>query len=153
MNTSPFHTLAQVGADGRTLLLPGAHEVQGGPSQEGRPPQEPGQQGCDRYKYFGSPNKIQNQIRLVLLVLTDTKIQYHYGKMANFVFPNQIQDQIGFVLLVRSDTRDNMSQTCRSVSTTGGSPSSSGSMTCRVAGGTPKAGCARDLSREGSWLT
>ena len=43
MNISPFHTLAQVGADGRTLLLPGAHEVQGGPSQEGRPPQEQGQ--------------------------------------------------------------------------------------------------------------
>ena len=23
-------------------------------------------QGCDRYKYFGSPNQIRNQIRLVL---------------------------------------------------------------------------------------
>ena len=34
-------------------------------------------QGCDRYKYFGSPNQIQNQIRLVLLILTDTKIRYH----------------------------------------------------------------------------
>ena len=31
-------------------------------------------QGCDRYKDFGSPNQIQNQIGLVLLVLTDTKI-------------------------------------------------------------------------------
>ena len=47
-------------------------------------------QGCDRCKYFGSPNKIQNQIRLVLLVLTYTKIRYHYGKMANFVSPNQL---------------------------------------------------------------
>ena len=34
-------------------------------------------QGCDRDKYFGSPNQIQNQIRLVLLVLPDTKIGYH----------------------------------------------------------------------------
>ena len=34
-------------------------------------------QGCDRYKYFGSTNQIQNQTRLVPLVLTDTKIQYH----------------------------------------------------------------------------
>ena len=34
-------------------------------------------QGCYRYKYFGSPNQIQNQVRLVLLVLTDTKIWYH----------------------------------------------------------------------------
>ena len=30
-------------------------------------------QGCDRYKYFGSPNQIQNQIRLVLLVLVRYK--------------------------------------------------------------------------------
>ena len=29
----------------------------------------------DTYKYFGSPNQIQNQIRLVLLVLTDSKIR------------------------------------------------------------------------------
>ena len=69
-------------------------------------------QGCDRYKYFGSLNQIQNQMRLVLLVLTDTKIQYHYGKMANFVSPNQIQIQIGLVLLVRPDTRDDTSQPC-----------------------------------------
>ena len=34
-------------------------------------------QGCDRYKYLGSPNQIQNQIRLILLVQTDTKIPYH----------------------------------------------------------------------------
>ena len=58
-------------------------------------------QGWDRYKYFGSLNHIENQIRLVLLVLSDTKIRYHYGKMANFVSPNQIQIQIGLVLLVR----------------------------------------------------
>ena len=67
-------------------------------------------QGCDRYKYFASLNPIQNQIRLVLFVLTDTKIQYHYRKMVNFVSPNQIQIQIGLVLLVRPDTRDTMSQ-------------------------------------------
>ena len=42
-------------------------------------------QGYYRYKYFGYPNQIQDQIRLVLFVLTDTKIRYHYGKMANFV--------------------------------------------------------------------
>ena len=35
------------------------------------------QQVCDRCKYFGSPNQIQIQIRLVLLVLSDTKIHYH----------------------------------------------------------------------------
>ena len=29
-------------------------------------------QGCNRYKYFGSPNQIQNQIGLVLLVWPDT---------------------------------------------------------------------------------
>ena len=46
-------------------------------------------QGCDRYKYFRSLNQIQNQIKLVLLVLTDTKIRYHYGKMANCVSPNR----------------------------------------------------------------
>ena len=67
-------------------------------------------QGCDRYKYLGSPNQIQNQIRLVLLVLTDTKIRYHYGKMANFVSPNQVQLQIGLVILVRPDTCDDTSQ-------------------------------------------
>ena len=67
-------------------------------------------QGCDRY--FGSPNQIQIQIRLVLLILTHTKIKYHYGKMGNFVSPNQIQIQIGLVLLVRPDTRDNTSQPC-----------------------------------------
>ena len=67
-------------------------------------------QGCDRYKYFGSLNPIQNQIRLVLLVLTDTKIRYHYGQMTNFVSPNQMQIQIGLVLLVRPDTRDDTSQ-------------------------------------------
>ena len=49
---------------------------------------------------------------LVLLVLTDTKIRYHYGKMANFVSPNQIQIQIGLVLLVRPDTCDDTSQPC-----------------------------------------
>ena len=65
-------------------------------------------QGCDRNKYFGSPNQMQNQIRLVLLVLTDTKIWYHLGEKANFVYPNQIQIQIGLVLLVRP--RDDMSQ-------------------------------------------
>ena len=32
-------------------------------------------QGCDQYKYFGYPNQMQNQIRLVLLVLTDKKIR------------------------------------------------------------------------------
>ena len=57
-------------------------------------------QGCDRYKYYGSPNQIQNQIRLDLLVVIDTKIQYHYGKKANFVSQNQIQIQIGLVLFV-----------------------------------------------------
>ena len=69
-------------------------------------------QCCDRYKYFGSPNQIQDQITLVLLVLTDTKIQYHYGKMTNFVSPNQIQIQIGLVVLVWPDTCDDMSQPC-----------------------------------------
>ena len=69
-------------------------------------------QGYDQIKYYGSPNLIQNQIRLVLLVLTDTMIQYHYGKISNFVFPNQIQIQIGLVLLVRTDTRDDRSQPC-----------------------------------------
>ena len=69
-------------------------------------------QGCDRYKYFGSPNQIQNQIRLVLLVLTNTKIRYHYGKMSNFVSPNQLQIQIELVLLVQPDTRDDTSQPC-----------------------------------------
>ena len=54
--------------------------------------------------------RIQNQIRLVLLFLTDTKIRYHYGKMVNFVSPNQIQIQIGLVLFVRPDTRDDTSQ-------------------------------------------
>ena len=44
------------------------------------------------------------------MVLTDTKIRYHYEKMANFVSPNQIQIQIGLVLLVRPDTRDETSQ-------------------------------------------
>ena len=68
------------------------------------------QQGCDRYKYVGSLNQIQNQIRLVLKVLTDTNIQYHCGKMANFVSRNQIQIQIGLVLLVRHDASDDMSQ-------------------------------------------
>ena len=48
------------------------------------------------------------------MVLTDTKIQYHYGKMENFVSPNQIQIQIGLVLMVRPDTRDNTSQPCDS---------------------------------------
>ena len=67
-------------------------------------------QGCDRCKDFGSLNQMQNQIRLVLLVLTDTKIPYHYGKMANFVFLNQIQNQIRLVLLVQPDTSDDMSQ-------------------------------------------
>ena len=70
-------------------------------------------QGGDRYKYFGSPNQIQNQFRLVLLVLlvlTVTKIRYHYGKMANCVSLNQIQIQIGLVLLVRPITRDDTSQ-------------------------------------------
>jgi len=67
-------------------------------------------QGCDRYKDFGSPNPIQNQIWLVLLILTDTKIRYHYGKMANSVSPNQIQIQIRLVLLVRPDTCDDTSQ-------------------------------------------
>ena len=67
-------------------------------------------QGCDRYKAFVSPNQIQNQIRLVLLVLIDTKIQYHYGKMANFVSPNQIQIQIGLVHLVGPDTCGDTSQ-------------------------------------------
>ena len=67
-------------------------------------------QGCDRYKDFVSPNQIQNQIRLVLLVLTDTKIQYQKGEMANFVSPNQIQIQIGLVLLVRAYTHDGTSQ-------------------------------------------
>ena len=62
-------------------------------------------QGCDRYKCFGSPNQIQNQIRLVFLVLTDTKIQYYHGKMANFVSPNQMQNQIRLVLLVLTDTK------------------------------------------------
>ena len=57
--------------------------------------------------------QIQNQIRLVLLVLTDTKIQYHYGKMANFVSPNQMQIQIGFDLLVQPNTRDDTSQPWR----------------------------------------
>ena len=67
-------------------------------------------QGCDRYNYFGSPNQIQNPIRLVLLVLTDTKIRYHYGKMANFVSPNQIQIQIWLVLMVRPDAYDDTSR-------------------------------------------
>ena len=62
-----------------------------------------GPQGCNRYKYLGSPNQIQDQIRLVLLVLNDTKIRYHYGKMANYVSPNQIQIRIGLVFLVRPD--------------------------------------------------
>ena len=62
-------------------------------------------QGCDRYKYFGSLNQIKNQIRLVLLVLTDTKIQYHYEKTANCVSPNQIQIQIRLVLLVLTVTK------------------------------------------------
>ena len=69
-------------------------------------------QGCDRYKYFGSPNQIQNHIRLDLLVLTDTKIRYHYRKVAKFVSPNQIQIQIGLVLLVRTNTCDDKSQPC-----------------------------------------
>ena len=69
-------------------------------------------QGCDRCKYFGSPNKIQNQNRLVLLLLTDSKIRYHFMKMANFVSPSQIQIQIGLVLLVRPDTCDDTSQPC-----------------------------------------
>ena len=34
-------------------------------------------QSCDLYKDFVSPNQLQNQIRLVLLVLADTKIRYH----------------------------------------------------------------------------
>ena len=34
-------------------------------------------QGWDRYKYFGSLNQIENQKRLVLLFLTDTKIRHH----------------------------------------------------------------------------
>ena len=59
---------------------------------------------------FVSPNQIQIQIGFVLLVLTDTKIRYHYGKMANGVSPNQIQIQIRLVLLVRPDTHDDMSQ-------------------------------------------
>ena len=46
---------------------------------------------------------------MVLLVLTDTKIRYHYGKMANFVYPNQIQIQIGLVPLVQPDTLDDTS--------------------------------------------
>ena len=68
------------------------------------------QQGCDRFKYFGSQNQIQNQIRLVLVVLTNTKIKYHSGKMLNFVSPNQIQIQIGLVPLVRTDTHEDTSQ-------------------------------------------
>ena len=72
-------------------------------------------QGCDRYKYFGSPNLIKNQIRLVLLVLTDTNIRYHWGEMAKFVSPNQIQIQIGLVLLVRPNTPDDTSQPCMAV--------------------------------------
>ena len=77
---------------------------------------DPPRQGCDRYKDFRSPNQIKNQIRLVLLVLTDTKIRYQNGKMANFVStkvsPNQIQIQIGLVILERPDTRDDTSQPC-----------------------------------------
>ena len=69
-------------------------------------------EGCDRYKDFVSPNKIQNQIRLVLLVLADTKIGYHNWKMENFVSPNQIKIQIRLVLLVRPDTCDDTSQPC-----------------------------------------
>ena len=61
---------------------------------------------------FVSLNQLQIQIRLVLLVLTDTKIRYHYGKMANFESPNQMQIQILLVLLVRPDTCDDTSQPC-----------------------------------------
>ena len=50
----------------------------GGATFEEKIPTAPtDRQGCDRYKYFGSPNQIQNQIRLVLMVLPDTKICYH----------------------------------------------------------------------------
>ena len=59
---------------------------------------------------FVSPNQIQNHIRLVLLVLTNTRIRYHQGTLANFVSPSQIQIQIVLVLLVRADTRDDTSQ-------------------------------------------
>ena len=41
---------------------------------------------------FLPPNQIQIQIGLVLLVLTDTKIRYHYGKMANFCIPEPDAD-------------------------------------------------------------
>ena len=54
-------------------------------------------QGCDLYKYFGSSNQIQNQIRLVILVLTDTKIWYHnFGKWQILYLRTRYRSKLGW---------------------------------------------------------
>ena len=78
----------------------GLHFFQLGSASPRGPPlrlrAHPSMQGCDRYKYFGSQNQIQNQIRLVLLVLTDSKILYHYGKWQIVYLQTRYRSKLGW---------------------------------------------------------
>ena len=56
-------------------------------------------QGCDRHRYFGSPNgpnQIQNQIRLVLLVLTDKRYDTTMRKWQILYLRTRYRSKLGW---------------------------------------------------------